>query len=64
MYAVLTEALNAEDEPFGLHRLHDVVNDCVSDGPQQCVDVAMAAVDAWGGGPPADDQTIVVIDRV
>jgi sigma-B regulation protein RsbU (phosphoserine phosphatase) len=61
----LTEAMNAEEENFGLQRLHEVVNGFAGAAPQQCVDGVMAAVDDWQQGrPPRDDQTVVAIDRV
>ena len=61
----LPEAANADGELFGDERLHAAIGRCAPLPPEECVDAILETVDEYRGDvPQADDETIVVIDRV
>jgi len=59
----VTDARNAEGEPFGYGRLHDVASRSIDLSPAALIDEIFAEVDRFLGGESAsDDQSLVVID--
>jgi sigma-B regulation protein RsbU (phosphoserine phosphatase) len=61
----LADAVNEQGERFGQRRLHVALSDHAGGSPADCADAVFAAVDAFrGAAPQADDETIVVMDRV
>ena len=61
----LVDATNATDEHFGEQRLHQLVVEHVSSGPEQCADAIFDAVANHRDGRwQMDDETLVVLDRV
>jgi phosphoserine phosphatase RsbU/P len=60
----ISEAMNAEGEQFGVERTAEVLDRCRSCTPQQSLSELRSAVKAHlAGQEPADDQTIVVVQR-
>jgi len=61
----VTDAVNAAGEHFGEARLHEVIDAQVDRSADQCAEAVFDAVDAWrDGAGQADDETVVVIDRI
>ena len=61
----IVEAANDDHELFGRRRLLDALNDCAAIGPQATADRIMDVVDDFrGDAPQADDQSVVVVDRL
>jgi phosphoserine phosphatase RsbU/P len=60
----VTEAENSEGEEFGEERLRALLAQRAAEGPEKLVNAIVAAVDEFCGGiPPADDITLVAIER-
>jgi serine phosphatase RsbU (regulator of sigma subunit) len=58
----ITEAMNARLEEFGAARVKAVFDSKPRLGPAECIDVLLAAVDAFAGGvEPSDDITCLAI---
>jgi serine phosphatase RsbU (regulator of sigma subunit)/putative methionine-R-sulfoxide reductase with GAF domain len=58
----VTEAINAEEEQFGVDRLRDVIRQEHSQGAQRILNAIYEAVDRFTSGqPPFDDITLVVL---
>jgi sigma-B regulation protein RsbU (phosphoserine phosphatase) len=59
----LIEAANNKDDLFGIERVEHAL--AISSGlpPDEAVDAVLAAKDHWSGLPPADDLTLVLVDR-
>ncbi len=61
----ITDALDARDHPFGVHRLAEVVREHRGEPAQTLVDAVFGAVDAHAlGVPQTDDMSLVVIRRL
>jgi sigma-B regulation protein RsbU (phosphoserine phosphatase) len=61
----IVEAANSADEQFGDMRLREIINKCLTDDPETCVEGVFRAVEEFRqGARQTDDETIVVIDRV
>jgi len=60
----ITDALNANNEEFGLDRLYEVLLAHAHEPAQSIVSAVMKAVDDFAGDePPFDDQTVLVVKR-
>ena len=60
----ITDALNVNNEEFGMDRLRGVLQDNANQSAQQIVNTLMKAVDDFAGDePPFDDQTLLVLRR-
>jgi phosphoserine phosphatase RsbU/P len=60
----LIEAANRSDDLFGLERVEDALATSSPLSPDAAVDAVLAAMDRWSGLPPADDLTLVLVDRL
>jgi phosphoserine phosphatase RsbU/P len=60
----LIEAANRSDDQFGVERVERALSSSLGLPPEAAADAMLAAKDAWSGLPPADDLTLVLIDRV
>ncbi len=61
----ITDATNPAGQQFGEERFQEVINEYLRSDPQSCVDGVFRAIDEFcGDAKQADDETIVVIDRV
>jgi serine phosphatase RsbU (regulator of sigma subunit) len=60
----LVEAIDANEELYGIERLSAAFAATAARTPDEAADRLIAAVDAWGSGVPSDDLTLVVIDTV
>jgi serine phosphatase RsbU (regulator of sigma subunit) len=61
----IVEAHNHESEQFGDERFRQVLTECRSGNPRECVDAVFGAVDEFRGGiEQEDDETVIVIDRI
>jgi len=61
----ITDATNAAGEQFGRDRFRSAINDHMSADPKGCAEGVFRMVDEFrGDAPQADDETIVVVDRV
>ena len=59
----LIEAANREDDLFGIERVEEALTSSLSLPPGAATDAVLAAKDAWSGLPPADDLTLLLIER-
>lgn len=57
----VTEARRADGEQFGEQQVCTLVRTCAGRLPEDMVNRVMDALATWGGHPPVDDQTIVVV---
>lgn len=61
----ITDATNAAGERFGNDRFRSAIDEHLAADPEGCAEGVFRAVDEFrGDAPQADDETIVVIDRV
>jgi sigma-B regulation protein RsbU (phosphoserine phosphatase) len=60
----LIEAANRSDDQFGIERVERALAASLALPPDAAADAVLAAKDAWSGLPPADDLTLVMVDRV
>ncbi len=61
----LTEAVDGDGEFFGHNRLCQALSETRTLSAQVCADAVMTAVDTFRGSTPqADDETVVVVDRL
>jgi sigma-B regulation protein RsbU (phosphoserine phosphatase) len=58
----LIEAANAGEDLFGLERLEQSFAAAAGLPPDAAANALLSAVDAWSGGAPGDDLTLVVVD--
>jgi len=59
----LIEAANRDDDLFGIERVERALANASALTTDAAADAVIAARDAWSGLPPADDLTVVVVDR-
>jgi sigma-B regulation protein RsbU (phosphoserine phosphatase) len=60
----ITDAINSEDEPFGVERLQKEFGSCLHDPAQAICDRVMQAVIAFQEGTPQHDDLAIVVVRV
>ena len=61
----VTEAMKADDEEFGVHRLRETLASHVQGSAQEILDAVVEAVDDFvGGAPQSDDCTLFVVKRI
>jgi sigma-B regulation protein RsbU (phosphoserine phosphatase) len=60
----LTEAMNAQNEQFGLDRLSDVVRENHDRSPEQIIQRVLETLTGFTGGAPLIDDATMVVSRV
>ena len=60
----LIEAMNADDDLFGIERLKSALAATAGLPAHAAADNLLTTIDTWSGRPPSDDLTLVLVDWV